>query len=107
MILNLTEHRATQEQKEEGVVDLPEPEREKLIELLTFNTIPVPYTLRTRALAITTLALNTGAEMAMIGGAPYLMSHLERELAYVGISAMYSINRAKSASSSVLPIFPR
>ena len=40
LILNLTQHNASEEQIKAGVVDLPSPYREKLVELLTFNEMP-------------------------------------------------------------------
>lgn len=48
-MLNLTQHRATQEQILAGVVDMPEPVRARLSELLTFDEIPDADELSLRA----------------------------------------------------------
>jgi hypothetical protein len=52
VILNLTQHNASAEQIEAGVVDLPPSYREKLVELLTFNELPSADEVKKRAGAI-------------------------------------------------------
>ena len=115
MILNLTQHRATPEQVEAGVVDLPEAMREVLMKALTFEDLPSPEEIQDRAWTIANLAMevcddihraawnatqagqvpaNASLKVAtMIGGAPFLMSTLERELAEAGLEPAYAFSR--------------
>ena len=58
LILNLTQHQASDEQKKEGVIDLPSPYREKLIEFLTFKEIPSCYEIERRAGSIFDLVID-------------------------------------------------
>jgi len=114
VILNLTQHNATEEQKKAGVIDLPQLYQERLKTLLTFNELPDCEEIKKRAEAIGNLVeefltdklspirdevreimqLDVGRRINefkklglgfMIGGAPYLMSALEEELKYFGI----------------------
>ncbi|MHC1597434.1 MAG: hypothetical protein ACXQT3_03860 [Methermicoccaceae archaeon] len=96
-ILNLTQHRPTPAQVEQGVVEHPSAEvREKIKELLTFEELPTPELVRARARALAEIAADTGAEAAMIGGAPYLMPPLEQELRKRGIKPLYAFSRRES-----------
>lgn len=94
MIINLTQHPATPEQIAAGVVDMPAPQREELIKLLTFEEVIYPPELRERAEAIADLADRTfpKAEDAMIGGAPFLMAPLEDALRKRDIFPMYAFS---------------
>lgn len=107
-IINLTQHKATPEQIADGVVDLPESYRKQLIELLTFNELPTIGGIKARARAIAELVdaflcdKATEEETplpkhihAMIGGAPYLMAHLEHALKFslhLNITALYAFS---------------
>lgn len=91
-ILNLTQHAPTQAQIEAGVFDAPEELRGKIIAELNFAEIPHKGEIHSRADEIARLAVLTGCEGAMIGGAPYLMAPLERSLANVGIASLYSFS---------------
>ena len=91
MILNLTQHPATPDQKAAGVVNLEGKNLERLKELLTFDSIEVAVKQRfDRARQIANLVSSiklAGDEESlhedgtaihcMIGGAPYLMAPLE------------------------------
>jgi len=55
VILNLTQHQASEEQIKAGVIDLPEPYNIKLKELLTFNELPTCEEVQKRAVAIVDL----------------------------------------------------
>lgn len=66
-ILNLTQHQATSEQVEQGVINLEDSS--DLKNLLTFNTLPSQDELIQSAMAITKIALDYGAKKVMIGGA--------------------------------------
>lgn len=110
MIVNLTQHSATAEQIAAGVVDLPAPEREALAALLTFDALPTRKEIEDRAADISELAAYNGlggddtdspfVGAAMIGGAPYLMSALERALLAVSITPMYAFSVRESVEQS-------
>lgn len=93
-IWNLTQHLATQEQKAGGVVDLPERLRKKVIELLTFDSLPERAELHERAAKIVMVAKEVCREnqLVMIGGAPFFMSTLEAFLTGVGVPFVYSFS---------------
>lgn len=88
-ILNLTQHPATPEQIEAGVVDCQPHNIQRLKELLTFETLPSHLDVRVRALNLKRLAqeeaesrlgddITVMDDMAvMIGGASFLMAPLE------------------------------
>ena len=92
MILNLTQHLATAEQREAKVF---EPKNKKLIaELLTFNSIPSSSAIHSR---VKLLLKEVGWErevvdfnQVLIGGAPFLMSPLEYELFQNNFLPLYS-----------------
>lgn len=89
-ILNLTQHRCTREQLEEGIENVPSKYADQLERLLTF---PADYTLTCLSLtakALAQLAYELRYDAAMIGGMPSLMSHLERELIALDISVGYA-----------------
>jgi hypothetical protein len=110
-ILNLTQHPATQEQKEAGVVDLPEGALDTLKLLLTFNNLKDAQSAKEHAAQIAQLIKNLtviandkygGYDIpafvpfrektthAMIGGAPFLMRHLEDALKAIGVQPLYA-----------------
>ena len=89
-ILNLTQHRATPAQMEDGIENVPSRLAEQLERLLTF---PADYSLTdlvANAKALAKLAHDLRYDAAMIGGLPSLMSHLERELIALDISVGYA-----------------
>ncbi len=94
-IINLTQHVATQEQKMAGVVDLQGKDLEALKKLLTFENLPSKDEIQERALAIVEM-LPAFFDRAMIGGAPYLMGALEKELKDAGIRPVYSFTKRES-----------
>lgn len=92
-ILNLTQHAATPEQISAGVVDLETAERRSHLQgLLTFSSLPSIEDVEQRAKMIARLAKDGPCERAMIGGAPYLMAPLERELLRIGITPVYAFS---------------
>jgi hypothetical protein len=106
MIINLTQHLATQEQKDVGVRDVISKRQDRLHELLTFDTLPTVQELRGRASQLyqlfeeETLYDDWSTEMqfwphVMIGGAPYLMSHLEERFLAEGIVVLYAFSQRK------------
>ena len=91
-ILNLTQHAATADQIASGVV---EPENKKLVQkLITFDELPDAAEMEYRARSLAIVA--EGYEAAMIGGAPYFMSALERALAAAGVKPVYAFSKRES-----------
>lgn len=89
-IVNLTQHNATQDQLEAGVF---EPQNKvRVRELLTFNSIPSNDELEKRATELANIAVEEGAQAAMIGGAPYFMSALEDALLRKGVEPVYAFS---------------
>lgn len=89
-ILNLTQHAATAEQTEAGVV---EPENKAAVQsALTFDAIPTASEMVERAAFLSRVAIDSGCKKAMIGGAPFFMAPLERALIAVGITPVYAFS---------------
>jgi len=92
VIINMTQHKSTKDQRKQEVIDLPEILRKDLVSLLTFNEMPSKEEIENRANSIKELALKAikiinaeGKEVAfMVGGAPYLMPSLVQELKKIG-----------------------
>lgn len=109
MIINLTQHAASPEQREAGVVDLPEQQREALHEALTFESVPTSMELDDRADWVSELAVFNGLggdeedpipTAAMIGGAPFFMSRLEASLLGKGITPLYAFSKRDSVEEA-------
>ena len=112
-IINLTQHSATEDQQNSGVIDLTPEFKSKLKCLLTFNELPSCREIKSRADEIYALVvefvtsdnspIKDEAEglidedglvneseffrlklKFMLGGAPYLMRPLVNELSYLG-----------------------
>ena len=111
MILNLTQHNATVEQQQAGVVDASPAVRAYVQSLLTFDECPTWEEVQTRArilaqlaggdsIRATAAAVEDGVEpigphqyaRAMIGGAPYLMAPLVSELYEWGITPVFAFS---------------
>lgn len=92
-IINLTQHATTTEQFEAGVV--PCNDQEELKRLLTFNGVPSRTTLQQRAESVAKMA--QAYTRAMIGGAPFFMATLEKELIRRGIAPMYAFSMRETA----------
>jgi hypothetical protein len=95
-MLNLTQHKATEEQVAQGIEDLPQEQVKILANLLTFEEVPTAEEMRIRAKEIASLARQTGATAAMIGGAPFFMSSLEAALQSAGIQPRYAFSKRES-----------
>jgi hypothetical protein len=95
-ILNLTQHPATPDQIEAGVVDLTLATKTLVSELLTFTFLPSRTEIDKRAYEISQIAAELGADQVMIGGAPYLMAPLEEYLRSNCIRAFYAFSQRKS-----------
>ena len=107
MILNLTQHTATQEQKAQLVVE-PRMCKDKIRELLTFEEIPSKEEIEARASELARIAASEASFYAgetdnriwitrvLIGGAPYLMSALEKALRESGFTPVYAFSKRES-----------
>ena len=90
-ILNLTQHTATPEQVEAGVIEVFE--KSKVKALLTFDEKPTKDEMEDRAIRLARICREEGVTKAMIGGAPYFMSTLERVLKENGIQPLYAFSK--------------
>ena len=100
-ILNLTQHNATQDQKNAGVVDMPSDIKPILVTQLTFDTLPTRTDIFRRAEIIADLAVDLNAKQVMIGGAPYLMTPLADALKLQGIDPLYAFSQRVSVEEEV------
>ena len=91
-ILNLTQHRASPEQINAGVLDLQDESFLKLKSLLNFTKIPTVDELNSRAQSIAEIALMHEIKEVMIGGAPFFMGILEDALVINGIRPAYAFS---------------
>jgi hypothetical protein len=108
MIINLTQHEPTPEQAAQGVVNLPEEDRKEILALLTFDEIPDAWDLHYHANKIGGIASKHfdsisfhGRKMAMIGGAPFFMSHLEKSLTDHNIKPIYAFAKRVSVEENI------
>ena len=93
-VISLTQHEPTPDQKAiiHNWVDLTDAEKAYVKKNLTFRPQEVSkYAIMGRAAMLATLAKEKGAKYAHIGGAPYLMAHLEDCLKQAGIVPLYSL----------------
>ena len=100
-ILNFTQHAATAEQLDAGVIDLMQHDLASLKELLNFVGLPTGEEVYERAYQIARLAENLFAETVMIGGAPYLMAELQKALQVRGITVLYAFSERVSVEKIV------
>ena len=92
-MLNLTQHIATQEQIEAGVIEPTAEVKAEIQKLLTFNSLEETQEVKERAYKLAIIAKNHDAVRVMIGGAPFFMGHLESMLAMADISAHYAFSQ--------------
>lgn len=98
-ILNLTQHKATEEQVEAGVV---EPSNKTDVqELLTFHEMPTKTEMVERAVALADIVVSEGSEYAMIGGAPYFMGTLEKILKDNNVKPLYAYSERESVEETL------
>lgn len=111
VIVNLTQHLASTEQVQAGVVDLPEDRRAALLKALTFDEIPSIHQIVEAAEQIVDIAFDNGLgedggsivpKFAMIAGAPWLLSTLENELHMHGITPVYAFS-VRTSEETVQP----
>jgi hypothetical protein len=98
-ILNLTQHSASADQKAANVV---EPSNHAEVKrLLTFDEMPTPEQVSERADLLAQLADKEFCEFVMIGGAPYLMAPLERQLKRRGMIPLYAFSLRESVERTL------
>ena len=98
-IFNLTQHVASQEQKEEGVIE-PENDNKTVIKaLLTFDTKPSEYELQQTAKEIISIVPKE-CDSVMIGGAPYFLPYLSKEAAKKGFEVLHSFTERVSVEKT-------
>jgi len=97
-VINVTQHKATEDQRLAGVVDLPENDHKKLCELLNFDEIPSYPEMTNRAYKIVRVLDNAFwdtdnkmATSAMIGGDPFFMPVLENILKLQDWNPIYEV----------------
>jgi hypothetical protein len=107
VILNLTQHNATDEQKAQLVVE-PRMTKEKIKKLLTFEEIPTKEEIESRATKLAEIAVSEASMYAgetdnvvwvtrvMLGGAPYLMGALEKAVRECGFTPVYAFSKRES-----------
>jgi hypothetical protein len=107
MILNLTQHNSTDEQKAQLVVE-PRMCKAKIQKLLTFEEIPTKEEIEARASELAEIAVSEANHYAgetdnkiwitrvMIGGAPYLMGALENAVRECGFTPVYAFSKRES-----------
>jgi len=98
LVLNLTQHEATPDQKADGLMDCIHADDRMLIHrLLTFDHLPGRREIISRAGDLAALARMHKTDAAMLGGPPYLTSVLEFMLSHMGIEPVYSFTQRVSA----------
>lgn len=95
MILNLTQHLGTPDQ---GVTEPAEKGAVKA--LLDFTSLPSRGEIEDRAAKLAAIAVEAGADSAMIGGAPYLMGPLEVALRVAGVRPLYAFSVRESVETT-------
>jgi hypothetical protein len=107
VILNLTQHNVTDEQKAQLVVE-PRMTKEKIKKLLTFEEIPTKEEIESRATKLAEIAVSEASMYAgetdnvvwitrvMLGGAPYLMGALEKAVRECGFTPVYAFSQRES-----------
>lgn len=80
MILNLTQHQATEDQKKRGVFEVSETLKSQIRDLLTFDGLPKEGEVEQRAKQLARLVSENWAlhqrRFVMVGGAPFFMPAL-------------------------------
>jgi hypothetical protein len=107
MILNLTQHVVTAEQKAQLVVE-PRMTKEKIKKLLTFEEIPTKEEIEARANELARIAVSEASMYAgdtdnevwitrvLLGGAPFFMGALEKAVRECGFAPVYAFSKRES-----------
>lgn len=95
-ILNMTQHALVPDQCADGVREFPAGQRPLLHRLLTFESLPTAQEIGSRAEQLAEMAAANGAGGVMLGGAPFLMSALEKALKRRSIPVFYAFSQRRS-----------
>jgi len=99
--MNLTQHPATPEQVDAGVIEPSSELKGKVRDLLTFEDIPSKPEMTARAEALAEIVKKEGYSIALVGGAPFFMSTLEKALIREGIKPVYAFSRRESVETTL------
>lgn len=94
---NLTQHPASAEQIAAGVVDPSPTDKQAIVELLTFDSIPTSLDVWQRAHDILAIAKNAGHTQVMIGGAPYLITEMVSQAPLYRLTCAHAFTIRESA----------
>lgn len=101
---NLTQHTATSDQLEAGVVEMAPADKAVVISLLTFDTLPDRGEINGRAellgLRLCKLADESGDRDVMIGGAPFFMGPLTERLQAYGLNVFFAFSARESVDET-------
>lgn len=103
-ILNLTQHKASEDQKSDGVFDSSEISEEfesEVKRLLTFEELPDEKTIWQRAMALADYCKELGVGTALIGGAPFFMGPLSEVLKSRGVDPLFAFSKRESIEKQV------
>jgi hypothetical protein len=95
-ILNLTQHPATKDQVDAGVVNVTDADLVTLKKALTFDEPPSRLELIRRRRTIVGMASKYNCIRVMLGGAPYLCTELDLSLSLDGYTVLYSFSKRVS-----------
>lgn len=107
-IINLTQHEATPEQVQAGVLGRSPEMADAIRESLTFDNLPKEGWLEFTAECLTQYAIMLkeehgleGEVAVMIGGAPFLMEELAQALRYAGFKPCYAFSKRVSVEKTL------
>lgn len=102
-ILNLTQHEATKEQLDAGVINLTPAKAAEARRLLTFHDLPSERLVRDRGEKLAILAKKEfESGDVMIAGAPFLMPYLAVSLMWRNLNPVYAYSKRQSIEK-ILP----
>lgn len=96
--INLTQHNASLGQ---GCMPRSGQEERMIKKLLTFEELPSSEEVNSRAKELVQIAVNSGANEAMIGGASYLMELLAPALRQAGVQPVHAFTLRDSIETVV------
>lgn len=99
MILNLTQHKATAEQKAAGVEDVHDIDFKWVQKALTFKHLPDEEDINHCVVELLDIAAEYNIDTVMIGGAPWLMARLQKELQEQGHRVVYAFSQRESVET--------
>ena len=94
-ILNLTQHVATKEQENDGVVEPSKELKERIKPMITFEDIPTKKEMTEVAKELVKFVKEYDCEGAMIGGAMFFMSTLENALKQENLTPYYAFSKRR------------